>query len=482
MLPSNRLIVSVLLAAGLSACAVGSDFVSPEAPKDAAYLAHPLPRKTLELDGKTQNFYSGSLADENWWKMFKADSLNEIVEQALKHNQSLQASEASLKQSQDLLRAGYGVFFPQVSIGFGVSRTSTAPMQLGSPNSGSIFNLRTASANVSYVLDVFGGERRRVEALRAQVDFQKNSTVAAYLMLSANVVNASIARAAYLEEISSTEELISLEQEQLKVAKAQVAGGTAAYATVLSIQSLIASNQASIAPLRQRVSQAEHLLAVLEGVDPSHVSLPNISLESLTLPSDIPVNLPSELVRSRPDILAAEAQMHIASANVGVATANMFPSVSLNAGYGVASNTFSALSSSNQQFWTVGPSINVPIFMGGSLYYERQAALDAYQQTQAGYRETVLTAFSQVADCLTALENDAEALQGQLDAKQASADALRLQQISYNAGLVDYLSVLVADVQYHQASIAYIQALAQRYQDTVALYVAIGGGWQEGKH
>lgn len=478
VLSKKRILVFLLVGAGLVACAVGPDFISPSAPQNVAYLKNGLPKETLTADGRSQSLLSGTMSDSRWWEMFKADSLNTIVDEALKQNASLQASEANLRQSQDLLRAGYGIFFPQVSARLGASRNSIAPIQSGLPNSGSIFNLSTASANVSYVLDVFGGERRQVEALRAQVDFQKYSTDAAYLILSANVVNTSIARAAYLEQIKSTEELIALEKDQLKVAQAQVTGGTAAYATVLSIQTLIASNEASIAPLRQRVSQAEHLLAVLEGVDPSHVNLSDITLESLTLPSDIPVSLPSELVRARPDILAAEAQMHVASADVGVATANMYPSISLNAGYGVANNSFASLSGSSQQFWTIGPSINIPIFAGGSLYYAKQAAIDAYQQTQAIYRQTVLAAFSQVADCLTALEHDAQALQGQSDARRYAADALKLQQVSYNAGLVDYLSVLVADVQYHQASIAYLQALAQRYQDTVALYVALGGGWK----
>ena len=478
MLSKKRILVFLLISAGLVACAVGPDFVSPSAPQNAAYLKNGLPKGALTADGKSQNLVSGTISDSRWWEMFKAASLNAIVDEALKQNASLQASDANLLQSQDLLRAGYGIFFPQVSARLGASRNSIAPIESGLPNSGSIFNLSTASANVSYVLDVFGGERRQVEALRAQVDFQKYSTDAAYLILSANVVNTSIARAAYLEQIKSTEELIALEKDQLKVAQAQVTGGTAAYATVLSIQTLIAGNEASIAPLRQRVSQAEHLLAVLEGVDPSHVNLSDITLESLTVPSDIPVSLPSEIVRARPDILAAEAQMHVASADVGVATANMYPSISLNAGYGVANNSFASLSGPSQQFWTIGPSINIPIFAGGSLYYAKQAAIDAYQQTQASYRQTVLTAFSQVADCLTALEHDAQALQGQSDARRYAADALKLQQISYNAGLVDYLSVLVADVQYHQASIAYLQALAQRYQDTVALYVALGGGWK----
>ncbi len=482
MLSSKKYTACICIAiALLSACAVGPDFVSPESPENAAYTRESLLGKSFTVEGKSQTLSLGSIADSRWWAMFNANSVNDIVELALKRNPSLQASEASLKQSQDVLRAGYGIFFPQVSAGLGATRVSAAPMQLGSSASGSVFNLLTASASVSYVLDVFGGERRQVEALRAQVDFQKYSTVAAYLMLSANVVNTSIARAAYLEEITATEELITLEKEQLKVARAQVAGGTAAYATVLSIESLISSNEASIAPLRQRVSQAEHLLAALEGVDPGHVSLPQISLENLALPSNIPVSVPSELIKNRPDILAAQAQMHIASANIGVATANMFPSVSLNASYGVASNTFSNLSGPSQEFWSAGPGISIPIFKGGSLYYARQAALDAYEQAQFNYKQTVLSAFSQVADCLTALEHDAQSLQGQLNAKTSGGEALKLQQISYNAGLIDYLSVLVADVQYHQASIAYLQALAQRYQDTVALYVAMGGGWSARK-
>jgi len=475
----NFLLLGATLALG--ACAVGPDFVLPESPRDAAYSAGPMPSQTLDVEGNQQHFSTGTLSTSHWWEMFQAPSLNALIDQALKQNPSLQASEASLRQSQDLLRAGYGVFFPQVSIGLGASRTAIAPMQLGSSTSGSIFNLMTASASVSYALDVFGGERRQVEALRAQVDYQKYSTVAAYLMLSANMVNASIARAAYLAQISATEELIALEKDQLKVAQAQVTGGTTAYATVLSIQSLIASNEASIAPLRQQANQAEHLLASLEGVDPSHVVLPAITLENLTLPDNIPISLPSGLVRNRPDILAAEAQMQVASANIGVATANMFPSISLSAGYGIASNTFSSLSGPSQEFWSAGPGVSIPIFKGGSLYYARLAALDAFEQSQYSYKQTVLSAFSQVADCLTALEHDAEALQGQLDAKTAAAQALRLQQISYNAGLVDYLSVLIADVQYHQASIAYLQALAQRYQDTVALYVALGGGWQNNR-
>jgi NodT family efflux transporter outer membrane factor (OMF) lipoprotein len=461
----------------LNGCAVGPDFQKPHAPDDAAYLKSGIPEKTAIANGVEQKFTTGNLPNQQWWSMFQSSSLDSLVKASINENASLKASEASLLQSQDLLQAGYGVFFPQVAIGLNAQRVSSSPYQLGQKTAGSIFNLMTAGVSVSYTLDVFGGERRQVEALQAQVDYQRYQTNAAFLMLTANVVNTSIARAAYLAQIQATKELVNLEKDQLQVSKAQVAGGTAAFATELTIQSLISSNEASIASLRQKVSQAEHLLAVLEGVDPSHVQLADLSITSLSLPDNIPINVPSDLVRTRPDILASEALMHQASANIGVATANLFPSITLSGGYGAATNQFSNLSGQNQQFWTVGPSINIPVFEGGALYFTRKAAIDAFQVAQENYRQTVLTAFSQVADCLTALENDAELLQNQLDAKNAAAQALKLQQISYQSGLVDYLSVLIADVQYHQADIAFLQALAQRYQDTVALYVAMGGGW-----
>ena len=246
---------------------------------------------------------------------------------------------------------------------------------------------------------------------------------------------------------------------------------------MLSIRSLIAANQALLAPLEQKVSQAEDLLATLEGVTPSKVFLPDIEVTELSLPGDLPVSLPSDLVRQRPDILAAEAQLHTASASIGVATAAMFPSISLSGTYGISGSTFSNLSASSGRFWSIGPSATIPLFQGGTLWYTRKAAIDAFQQSQASYRQTVLGAFAQVADSLKALEHDAEALQAQVEAQRASGEALNLLKDGYRAGLVAYLDVLTADVQFHEATIAYLQAVAQRHQDTVALFVALGGGW-----
>jgi len=461
----------------LGGCAVGPNFVRPSAPDADRYTREPQPDVTVAADGHAQRFTSGAAITADWWRLFESSQLDAVVRQAIANNPTLQASEASLRQSQDNMRAGYGVFFPQIQAGLSGSRQRNAPLQQGSQSVGTIFNLVTASGTISYALDVFGGERRTVESLRAQADYQRYESKAAYLALSANVVNTSIARAAYAAEIRATEQLIELENQQLQLTETQVRAGTAPYANVLSVRSLIAANKALLAPLKQNVSQTEHLLATLEGVVPSKSSLPDIDLTSLSLPADLPVSLPSDLVNQRPDVLSAEAQMHVASAKIGVATANMFPSFSLSGTYGVAGSGSGNFSWLSGKFWSFGPTATIPLFQGTSLWYGRRAAIDVYQGSQAIYRQTVLGAFEQVADALKALEHDAEALAAQVESKRADGEALSLLQANYRAGLVAYLDVLTADVQFHVATIAYLQAVAQRHQDTVALFVALGGGW-----
>lgn len=475
--PACDYCAAVIVLAMLGACSVGPDFVRPPPPAASDYTHEPLAASTVAADNEAQSFTRGAEIPADWWRLFKSDQLNAIVQQAMENNPTLAASEASLRESQDNLRAGYGVFFPQIGAQFDATRARIAPSQNGLKAPGSIFNLITASGSISYVLDVFGGKRRTVEGLRAQADYQRYAEKAAYVTLSANVVNTTIARAAYAAEIVATEQLIELEMEQLAATEAQVRSGTAAYANVLSVRSLIAANQAVIAPLKQKISQTEHLLATLEGLLPSEARPPEIDLSSLALPADLPVSLPSDLVRQRPDILSAEATLHIASANIGVATAAMFPSISLNGTYGAGGTSFGNLSADSFRFWSIGPSITVPLFQGGSLWYGRKAAIDAFEQAEANYRQTVLAAFAQVADALNALDHDAQALQAQVEARRDADTALHLLQANYRAGVAGYLDVLVADVQFHQATVAYFQAVAQRYQDTVALFVALGGGW-----
>ena len=462
----------------LGGCAVGPDFVRPTPPGTDRYTSEAQPADTVKADDQAQHFTPGAEIPAGWWKLFQSTQLDAVVQQAISNNPTLQAAEASLRQSQDNLRAGYGLYFPQGQAGVSASRQlSAAPLeQSGSKTSGTVFNLFTASGTISYTLDVFGGKRRTVEGLRAQADSQRYESKAAYVTLSANVVNTSIARAAYAAQIRATEQLIELEKQQLHLAETQFRAGTASYSTALSVRSLLAANQALLAPLEQNASQAEHLLATLEGVVPSKATLPDIDLTGLSLPMDLPVNLPSDLVRQRPDILSAEALMHVASANIGIATAAMYPSISLSGTYGGASTTLASLSAVSK-FWSIGPTVTTPVFQGNSLWYARRASMDAYQQSQATYRQTVLGAFEQVADSLKALEHDAEGLQAQVEAKRAAGEALNLLQVNYRAGLVAYPDVLTADVQYHQATIAYLQTVAQRQQDTVALFVALGGGW-----
>ena len=471
----------MVMAAMLSACTSGPDFIRPVPPEADRYTREQPTVTTVAADGQAQHFMPGAEIVADWWGLFKSEPLNAVVQQAIANSPTLQAAEASLRQSQDNLRAGDGVFYPQLAAGFDGSRARSAPIQQGSPAPGTIFNVVTLSGTISYALDIFGGERRTVEGLQAQTDYQRNLNKAAYLTLTANVVNTTIARAAYAAQIRTTEQLIEMEKLQLHATEAQIRAGTAPYSNVLSIRGLIAANQASLAPLKQKISQTEHLLATLEGVVPSKVTLPDIELSGLSLPLNLPVSLPSDLVRQRPDILAAEAQLHVASANIGVATAAMFPSFSLSGTYGKAGSSMGNLFSGNGQFWSIGPSVSLPLFQGGRLWYGKQAAIDAYQQSQANYRQTVLGAFAQVADVLKALEHDAEALQAQAEAQQVAGEALNLLQTNYRAGMVAYLDVLAADVQFHQASIAYLQAVAQRHQDTVALFVALGGGWWNGQ-
>jgi NodT family efflux transporter outer membrane factor (OMF) lipoprotein len=467
----------VLILVTLGGCAAGPNFVRPAPLEADRYTTKAMPATTVPADGQAQAFTLGGTLNADWWRRFESAQLDAMVQQALTNNPTLQAAEASLRQSRNNLRAGYGLFFPQVGVEFDAVRERSAPLAQGVQASPSVFNLITLSGTISYALDVFGRERRTVEGLKAQVDYQGYLSKAAYLTLSANVVNTGIARAAYAAEVRATEELIELQQQQLQSTEVAVRAGTTPYADVLSLHALIAANQATLAPLRQKISRTEDLLASLEGVVPSKANLPDIDLAALSLPLDLPVSVPSDLARQRPDILSSEAELHAASANIGVATAAMFPSIGLSATYGGAGSSFGSLSATNGRFWSIGPSVSIPVFQGGKLWYGRKAAIDAYQAALANYRQTVLDAFAQVADSLKALEHDAQALQAEADAQRAAGEALKLLQINYRAGLVAYLDVWAADVQLHLATIGYLQAVGQRYQDTVALFVALGGGW-----
>ena len=471
----KRPVVAVLAACVVSAgCAVGPDFHRPDAPSDRSFTSQPT-TPTAVADGKAQRFIEGQPIAADWWRMLRSPALDSIVAQALAGNPGLEAARATLRQSQESLRAGYGVFFPQVDAKGGASRQLYNSGVPGFPSN--TFNLFTLSGTVSYPLDIWGGERRQVEVLGAAVDAQRYALAGAYVMLTANVVDSVIAQAAYRDEIEATKATLALLREQVRVANAQATGGTVPYSNVLSLQSQVASTEATIPPLEEKIDQAADLLAALTGVTPANWRQLPLALSDLHLPEDVPLTVPSQLVRQRPDVLIAEAELHAANATIGVATAAMLPNLTLSASYGVNNSAPDSLFSAASQFWSIGAGVTQPIFHGGALYHQRKAAIAAHDAAAAQYRQTVLAAFQQVADALRGLGHDADALAAQTEAVETAEKAMHLLQANYQAGIGTYLQVLIADDQYLQAKSGYVQAVGQRLQDTVAIYVALGGGW-----
>ena len=427
----------------LGGCAVGPDFVRPDPAVPASFTRGGDAVRTTPGDGVSQRFADVSALPADWWRMFGSAALDGAVADALAANPTLQAAQANLRQAGPT----------------------------------SIFNLFALNATVSYTLDLFGLNRRAVEALSAQADLQRQTLGAAYLALTGNLVNTVVAQAGYAAQIQATTELAALVREQVVITRAQVQAGTAAHASELSLAVQLASLEATLPPLRQKLEQTDHLAATLSGHYPAEGEPVAVTLETSRLPADIPRLLPAELVRRRPDVLLAEAQLHVANAEVGVATAAMFPAITLSVGYGRDSLQIGSLFGGNSAVWSLGAGLTAPLFHGGELYYRRQAAVAQLEAAQAGYRQVVLAAFGQVADALRALEHDGELVAATGQARDLAHEALQELQANFQAGTAGYLQVLVADAQYHQADIGYLQARTQRLQDTVALFLALGGGW-----
>lgn len=469
--------LSAGLAILLASCAVGPDFVRPAPPADSHYIFGGDPKATADKSAGIQRFSAGADVEAQWWHMFNSTRLDAVIAEAIARNPGLEAAQSSLRAAEDDLKSGYGVFYPQVASGFGASRQTSSPIKLGETGPSSLYNLYSLSGTISYTLDIFGGERRMVESLGAEKDVAFANEKAAYVTLTANAADAVIARAAARAEIDATKELIALETEQVALAKVQARAGTVPYSNALGIESVLESTEASIPALELKAQQADDLLSTLAGHAPAEWQAPAVSLSDLTLPGDLPVSVPSVLVRQRPDILAAEATAHAASANIGVATAAMLPNITLSGSGSYNANRMSNLFAAGGGIWSLGADIAQPLFEGGTLWYKRKEAIETYRQTSALYRQTVLGAFGQVADTLGALDHDSEALRADDRALATAREALKLVQANYKSGLATYLDVINADVQFHNAEIARIQAVSARYQDTVALFMALGGGW-----
>jgi NodT family efflux transporter outer membrane factor (OMF) lipoprotein len=479
---AHRPALGVALALAVAGClVVGPSFERPAPPKVARYTNGSGSAGTVEAAGRTQHFLAGKRVQADWWRLFGSREIDALVAETIAGNPSLDAARASLRRGQASLRAGYGVFFPQLDAQAGANYQRLSLQRFGQSNPPSEFALYSLSGSVSYALDLWGGERRQVEALAAQVEAQRYSMAGVYVMLTANVVSTVIARAAYQAQVDATRGTIALEREQLEITEAQVTAGTVPYANVLAIRSQLAATEASIPVLEQQADQASHLLATLTGRPPADAPRTDVALERLALPLDVPLTLPAQLVRQRPDVLVAEAQLHSANAAIGVATAAMLPNITLTGDLGVNNSALGSLFGAAGRFWSLGGGLTAPIFHGGALNEQRKAAIAARDQAAATYRETVLSAFAQVADALRGLQHDAEALRAQREALDAAEQALKLIQVNYKSGIATYLQVLIANQQYLQAKLAYVRVVAQRLQDTVALYAALGGGWWDAR-
>jgi NodT family efflux transporter outer membrane factor (OMF) lipoprotein len=485
------LFVAAMTVGILAGCAAGPDFHRPSPPGTKGYTETPLASETASapgVGGDAQGFMTGRDIPSQWWTLFQSRSLDNLIHQALADSPTLAASQAALRQAQENWRAQLGELFPSVDAGFSANRSKFTGASFGQPNQpGGVFTLYNASVSVSYTLDLFGGTRRGLEELKAQVDYQHYLLEGAYLTLTSNIVTAAFQEGSLRSQIRATKEILKAEDEQLTLVEQQFQLGGASRADVLAQQTQLAQTRTTLPPLEKQLSQTRHLLAVLAGKPPGDAAtLPEFDITDLKLLRELPVSLPSVLVRQRPDILASEEQLHSASALIGVATANMFPKLTLSGNYGSQSTLIGDLFSSGTNVWSIGAGLVQPIFRAGELTAKRRAAIAAYDQAEAQYRETVLLAFKNVADVLRALEKDAETLKAQSDAESAARESLELSRNQYELGAVSYLVLLNAERQHQQASIALVQAQAARFADTAALFQALGGGWwnreaEEGK-
>ena len=466
----------------LSACTVGPDFKRPQPPTAPTYTEQPLPAATVDAPvpaGASQQFIAGRDLQKQWWTLFRSEPLDRLVEAALRDNPSVAQAKAALRQARENLAAERGSLWPSVVASGGVAREREAAAVTGLPYA-ETFTLYNASVGVSYAFDIFGGVRRQLEALQAQVDVGRYQLDATYLALTANVANAAFREASLRAQWQAIKDIEQLQQRQLDVVERRFSLGAVAKSDVLAQRTALAQTHASLAPLERQVAQARDQLAIYIGRAPSEAQLPRFDLENLQLPVELPVAVPSTLVRQRPDILAAESLLHAASAQVGVATADLYPKLTLSASAGVDAFKASKLFESNAFGWSIGAGIVAPIFNGGQLQARRRAAEAAYDAAAASYQQTILSAFGGVADALNALDADARTLQADADAQAQARAALDLAQSQFGAGAVSYLALLNAQQQYQQTRVALVQAQADRYADTVALFTALGGGWWDG--
>jgi len=471
-------ILALLLTTG---CAVGPKFKQPPPPDVSGYTQTPLSTTSSTstvVGGEAQHFLERRDIAGEWWTLFRSKPLNDLIERSLKANPDIKAAQAALLVARENTLAQRGAYYPSVTGGFSATRAKSSS-NLSSVTNTNVLNyiLYTPQVSVSYVPDVFGLNRRTVESLRAQQEQTRFALVATHITLSSNVVAGAIQEASLRAQVDATHEIITINTDMLQILRNQYATGYVSRLDVAAQESQLAQVAATLPPLMKQLAQQRDLLARLSGGFPSQDLPEKFELSSLQLPQELPVSLPSQLVEQRPDVRQAEENLHSASALIGVAVANRLPSFALTADAGSMALVFSRMFSGGTGFWDVAAGVTQPIFDGGTLLHRERAARAAYTQAAEQYRSTVLTAFQNVADTLNALLQDADALKAAAAAKDAASVTLDLARKQYQSGYANYLSLLNAEQAYQQAVINLVQAQANRYADTAALFQALGGGW-----
>lgn len=477
-------ILSTALLATLTACAVGPNFKRP-APPTASDYGRATPADTTVATqgtgGAAQHFDGGADIPGEWWTLFNSQPLTNLVQQALRANPGIDAAQAALRQAHELYAAQRASFLPTVQGGFDATRAKNPVGTLANPTNlpqaNPYYNLYTAQLTLSYSPDVFGGLRRTLEAAGAQVDTARYQLIATDVTLSSNVVVTAIQEAALRGQLATTERLLALQHQITDTARQQRSLGTTSDVDLLPQVAAEAQTAASLPPLQKQLGQTRDALTALLGRLPSGEPAEVFHLEDLTLPTELPMSLPSKLVAQRPDVLQAEANMHAASAQVGVAVANMLPQFSISADTGSAALAIAQLFTPYTRFWDAGASLTQTLFDAGALMHRHRAADAALDEAGAQYRAAVILACQNVADTLRALTADADALKANAEAERAASASFELARKQHQLGTISEIAMLNAEQTYRQAEIALIQAQANRYADTAGLFQALGGGW-----
>jgi NodT family efflux transporter outer membrane factor (OMF) lipoprotein len=468
----------LILGASVSACAVGPDVQPPAPPAGAGYVQGPLPAAMVSDAGPGQRLSQGGDVPARWWEAYGSPGLNALVDQALKASPNIAGAEAALRSAHELYLAQHGAQSPTVDAGYNLTRQKlSSEISPTLNNNADLFTLHTLQVNVGYNPDLFGGLKRQTQGALAQEQAQRFQAEAVYLTLTANVVAAAIQQASLAAQIKDVEALVASDRRSLQLVQNGLRQGELQESDAAAQELAVAQAEQALPALRKQLALQNDLLAFLTGRTPAEAPPPAIDLGALTLPAELPVSLPSDLVRHRPDVRAAEANLQAAGAAVGVAIAARLPAFPLAASLGSQSTDFGKLFSGPNLFWTLAGAIAQPIFQGGQLQHKQRSAEAQLDQAKAQYRGAVLGAFQNVADSLQALEGDARALDAAaaVDRSAEKAQASAEKQLRHGEGAA--LAVLIAEQARLQTRSALTQAQAARLADSTALFQSLGGGW-----